>query len=459
MENIMTEAPPERAESGKLLRILGVGFGLAVVIGATIGVGILRNPGGVAAQVPSVWLIVLAWTLGGVYCLLGANYLSELATMTPKAGGFCVHAQRAFGDYGGFVVGWSDWLNNVLGLSFIAVVFGEYSVSLFALDLPGGRVLCSLSVIIAIAALNYIGLRTGSAMQKVTSALKAIALVGFVIVCFVYGGQPDTALRSETSSVHLPVGVFAQFAAFILAFQMVLATYDGWYGTIYFTEEDTNPSKNIPRSMFGGIALVTVIYLLVNLALLYVLPMNTLAGSQFAGGDAMERIFGAIGGQIITVLALLSLIGIINALLMLCPRILLALGRTGMCTARAATVNKGGTPGFALLTTAITAIVLGTIGSFELLLAISQFLAVTIVILLVLSFFVLRRREPDAPRPFKAWGYPYAPAVMVICAILLFCGYIVSNPYPSAYALGALAVSYPAFLVIRRRSSGAAFPL
>jgi APA family basic amino acid/polyamine antiporter len=199
--------------------------------------------------------------------------------------------------------------------------------------------------------------------------------------------------------------------------------------------------------MFGGIALIIVIYLLVNLALFYILPMSTLAGSKFAGGDAMTRVFGERGGQIVTVLALLSLIGIINALLMLCPRILLALGRTGMCVARTASVNKGGTPAFALIATAVFA----TIGSFELLLAISQFFAVTLAILLVIAMFTLRRREPDAPRPFKAWGYPYAPLLMLVCAVLLFFGYIVSNPYPSAYALGILAISYPVFLFIRRR--------
>jgi len=138
---------------------------------------------------------------------------------------------------------------------------------------------------------------------------------------------------------------------------------------------------------------------------------------------------------------------------MLCPRILLALGRNGMCAARAASVNKGGTPGFALLATAAAALVLGAIGSFELLLAISQFFAVTLVILLVIALFVLRRREPDAPRPFKAWGYPYAPFVMLVCAILLFFGYIVSNPYPSFYALIALAVSYPVFRLVRGRAA------
>jgi APA family basic amino acid/polyamine antiporter len=166
----------------------------------------------------------------------------------------------------------------------------------------------------------------------------------------------------------------------------------------------------------------------------------------------MTRVFGERGGQIVTVLALLSLIGIINALLMLCPRILLALGRTGMCVARTASVNKGGTPAFALIATAVTAAVFATIGSFELLLAISQFFAVTLAILLVIAMFTLRRREPDAPRPFKAWGYPYAPLLMLVCAVLLFFGYIVSNPYPSAYALGILAISYPVFWFIRKRT-------
>src|SRR5690348_1577305 len=114
------------APSGKLLRILGLGFGLAIAVGNTIGVGILRNPSEVALQLGSYWPIMLSWALGGVYCMLGANYLAELATMTPKAGGFYVHSHRAFGDYGGFIVGWSDWANNVLALGYISVVFGEY---------------------------------------------------------------------------------------------------------------------------------------------------------------------------------------------------------------------------------------------------------------------------------------------------------------------------------------------
>ena len=216
-------------------------------------------------------------------------------------------------------------------------------------------------------------------------------------------------------------------------------------------EEDANPTQNLPRSMFGGIAAIIAIYLLVNLALLYVLPMSQLAGSKFAGGEAMSLIFGEQGGQILTILALLSLMGIINALLMCNPRIMFALGREGLFTKKAAAVNKGGTPVFALMATALCAIVFSSVGTFELLLAVAQFLALVITILLIVSLFILRRREPELPRPFRAWGYPYAPALMFVFSVLLFFGYIFSNPYPSLYALVLLAVSYPIFRLIRPR--------
>lgn len=231
-----------------------------------------------------------------------------------------------------------------------------------------------------------------------TSLIKSVALIAFVIACFVFGGK--TAGSAAQTAVVEPKSLFAGLAAFVLAFQIVLGTYDGYYGPIYFSEEETDPSRNIVRSMFGGIAIITAIYLLVNLALLYVLPMQQFASSKFAGGDAMAVMFGTRAGQIVTVLALISLIGVINAVLMLAPRILFALGRDGLFTTRANEVNRGGTPSFGLLVTAVTAVVLTIVGSFELLLAIAGFLIVFVMIVLVAALFVLRRREPDAPRPY-----------------------------------------------------------
>lgn len=450
MELVENIIEPRTAQRGHLLKILGVGFGIAVGIGGTIGVGILRNPSGVAAQLGSFWMIMLAWSLGGLYCLLSANYLAELATMIPKAGGFYVYAERAFGRFGGFVVGWSDWLNNTLGLSFISVVFGEYAARLLAPNLSGGRIIFSVSIIVVVAIVNLIGLRSGSETQKITSFLKAVALVGFVVACFVFGGQHNQAITAQVA-VATPTSFSSGFIAFILAFQLVLGTYDGWYSPIYFSEEDTNPTNNLPRSIFGGIASIIAIYLLVNLALLYVLPMLQLASSKFAGGDAISVIFGEGSGQLVTILALLSLIGIINAIMMMAPRIIFALGRDGLFTEKAAVVNKGGTPVLSLLITASCAVVLSSIGTFELLLAIGQFFIVVITILLIVSLFILRRREPDLPRPFRAWAYPFAPLLMLVVAVLLFFGYIVSNPYPSLYALILLTLSYPLFRLKKNR--------
>ncbi len=433
--------------SGQLLKILGVGFGIAVGIGGTIGVGILRNPSGVAAQLGSFWMIMLVWLLGGIYCLLSANYLTELATMIPKTGGFYVFAERAFGRFGGFVVGWSDWLNNTLGVSFISVVFGEYAAGLFAPNLKGGRIIFSVSIIAVVAMLNWFGVRSGSETQKIVSFVKAVALLAFVVACFVFGGQKGIGETQQVAAA--PTSIASSLVAFVLAFQLVLGTYDGWYSAIYFSGEDKNPANNLPRSIFGGIGAVTGIYLLVTLALLYVLPMSQLVSSRFAAGDAMGQMFGGRSGQLVTILALISLVGIINAIMMSAPRIMYALGRGGLFSKHATKVNKGGTPVFALLMTALTAIVLSSIGTFELLLAIGQFFMVVITILLIVSLFVLRRREPNQPRPFRTRAYPFAPFMMLIFAVLLFFGYIVSNPYPSLYSLILLALSYPLYRLRR----------
>lgn len=454
MEIIQAEIEIQSAEEGKLLRILGFGFGIAVVIGGTIGVGILRSPGAVAAQLGSGWLIILIWTLGGIYTLLAANYTAELATMLPKAGGAYVYAQRAYGDYGGFVVGWSVWIGNVLALSYIAVVFGEYASALFAPQLSGGVTLFSVSVLILLTALNWIGLRAGSQTQKLTSLLKAATLLGFVAACFVFGSQ-NSSIQSQTALQPSAAsgGYLASFTAFILAFQLVKGTYGGWDTVIYFAEEDRDPARNIPRSLFGGVLLIIAIYLLVNLALLYVLSVPQLATSKFAAADAMSLIFGERSGQILTAFALVSIIGIINAILMFVPRVLFALGRDGMASTSAAAVNQGGTPVFALACTVLPTIVLASIGTFEKLLAISEFFVITVEILLIGSLYILRRREPDLPRPFRTWGYPFTPLILLFISIAVFIGYLVGNPSDSFYAIAALAASYPIFRWIKRKSN------
>lgn len=453
MTTFLMDAASPAPGKGKLLRILGVGFGLAAVIGGTIGGGILRSPGAVADKLGSTSLIMLVWLLGGLYSLLGANYTAELATMIPKAGGPYVYARRALGDYGGFVIGWSDWLLNTAGLAYLCIIFGEYATALIAPNAAGGVTAVALLILLLMGLLNLLGTRTGSGMQKITSTLKAVALIGFVVACFAYGGHDAATETAPVAAAHGPLGTVV---AVVLAVQLVLGTYSGWNTAIYFAEEDVNPEQNMVRALFGGTLMVMGIYLLVNLALLYVLPMATLAGSTFAGADAMGLIFGRRSGQIVTMLGMLSVVGIINANVMVTPRVLLALGRDGLFTAQATTINRGGTPVFGLLATVVPAAGLVLVGSFETLLAVSEFFGVVLTVLLVVSLFILRRREPDLPRPFRAWGYPWLPLLALVLAIALLFGYIFGNPTPSLYSVCLLVVSYPIFRLTQRTADGAA---
>jgi APA family basic amino acid/polyamine antiporter len=442
----MAEAESETVlpQKNKLLRILGLGFGLAVVVGGTIGVSIFRLPGPTANLLGNTWLILVIWTLGGAFTLLNANYTAELATMIPKAGGPYVYARHAYGDFAGFVVGWSDWLGNVAAVAFLPIAFAEYAIALFAPSFAGVTT-------VALAFLNWIGLRAGSGTQKLTSFLKAIALLAFVVVCFALGGHHSSVDARQTTQP-APVGPFAALVAIVLSFQLILGAYGGWNSVIYFAEEDENPGRNIPRSLHAGVLSVIGIYMLVNVALLYVLPLPQIAASKLAAADAMRVVFGARGGQIVTGLALLSIIAIVNAILMFTPRTLYALGRDGLFSSKAIAVNEGGTPVVALAVTVVMATILISLGTFEKLMAIYAFYAVANNIVLINALFVLRKRAPDLPRPFRAWAYPFAPlAVLLVSGTLVF-GFTVSDPRDSIYALVLLAASYPIYRLIRRKS-------
>jgi APA family basic amino acid/polyamine antiporter len=431
---------------GKLLRILGLGFGLAVVIGAIIGVGIFRLPGPIAALLGKTWLILLVWVLGGIFTLLNANYTSELATMIPREGGPYVYARRAFGNFAGFVVGWSDWFGNTASLSYLSIALAEYLIALFAFSFAG-VVSIAIGLLSLLIFLNWIGLRAGSETQEVTSFLKGVALLSIVVACFVLGHGHGTANAGRT--VPSPASPFSPVVGIVLSFQLILGAYGGWNSAIYFAEEDENPSRDIPRSLHGGVLLVMTIYLLVNVALIHLLPISQLASSKLAAADAMQVVFGTLGGKIVTAFALLSILGVLNAILMFTPRTLYALARDGLFSSKALTVNKGGTPTGALAVTAAVALILIPMGTFEKLMALYAFFAIANNIVLVGALFALRTRSPDLPRPFKTWAYPFAPLGVLLVSLALFVGFIVSDTRNSIYALVILAASYPLYRLLK----------
>ena len=433
-----------------LLRILGVGFGIAVTVGGTVGVGILRTPGLVAEQIPSVWAIVTIWIVGGVYALFGTISVVELGTMLPSAGGWYVYARRAFGNYGGFTVGWIDWIAQSSALAFLATAIGEFSLALFP-AIPGGVRFVAIGTLVLFAVLHWLGLRSSSWTQDLTSLLKGVVLIGFVVVCFVYGrsdAAPSLAIAPRISR-----GLIALVVAIVVALQSVIVTYDGWYSAIYFTEEDKDPARNLPKSAIGGVLCIIGIYALVNLALLYTLPLSQLSGSILPAADAAQKIFGGDGGRIITALSLVSLLSVVNAVLLLATRILFAMSRDGLFFSKASKVNPRGTPVPAMVVTTGSGIALVASGTFETLIAIASFFFVAVYISGFLALFILRKREPNLPRPFRVWGYPWPPLIALVGSVAFLVGSVFSDPRHSAYALILIAASYPIYLVVTRHAA------
>lgn len=430
---------------GHLLRVLGVGFGLAVIIGNTIGAGIFRAPGTIAEQLPAPVPFLLIWLAGGVYALLGAISLAELGTMIPRSGGQYVFSRYALGEYAGFIVGWSDWISSCGSTAAVSLLIGTFAGALFP-QLNDKAALVAVTVAIVFALLQWRGIVWGSNVQNTTSLLKALAFLALIVAAFMLGGNGALATNAAPSA---PAVI--TMAAIVASLQAAIYTYDGWSGVIYFSEEVQQPGRDIPRALFGGVLLITAIYLLVNVALLYVLPMATIAGKEFAAGEAASVIFGTYGDTIFRCLTIVSMLSGINALHLMATRVIFAMSRDGLFTQKAAVVNEGGTPTVSLMLSTVVALLFIVFGEkFETVITVLAFFFVVNYILSFVSLFVLRLREPDKPRPYRAWGYPISPALALIGSVLFLAGAIRADTRNSIYALVLLAVSYPVFRLMKR---------
>lgn len=423
--------------------MLGVGFGLAVIIGNTIGAGIFRAPGQIAEQLPHPWLFLGVWLLGGLYALLGAISLAELGTMIPRSGGQYVFARYALGEYAGFIVGWSDWISSCGSTAAVALVVGTFSGALIP-ALNGKAPLIAATVAIVFAVLQWHGIVWGSTIQNFTSLLKALAFVALIAAAFMLGGGGALTSSQTYSTSTLTM------AAVVASLQAAIYTYDGWSGVIYFSEEVQHPGRDIPRALLGGVLTITAIYLLVNVALVYVLPISEMAGKEFAAGAAANAIFGQYGDTIFRCITIVSMLSAINALHLMATRVIFAMSRDGLFTERAAVVNVGGTPTVSLFLSAAVAVLFILFGqTFERVIIICAFFFVANYILSFISLFVLRFREPDKPRPYRAWGYPVTPGLALIGSLLFLAGAVYADRVNSLYALLLLAASYPVFRLVK----------
>ena len=425
-----------------LLRILGVAFGLAIIVGTSIGAGILRTPGAVAAHLGSGPLALLAWTLGGVYAVLGASALADLATSFPRSGGFYVYARRALGDGFGFAVGWADWFTNCAAVAYAGFTVGEFIARLIPAWAPWIHIVAATSIV-AFALLQWCGMRVSGRVQEITAFAKAIAFFAFVGLLL---WLPVAVAEPVTQAQRALPGIVGM----VLAMQLVLGAYDGWQAGVYFAGEDRNPSRNLPRAFIGGALLVMVVYLLVNVALLRVLPIATLAASALPAADAARAVLGSRGETIVIILAVLSPLSIVSGVLLSAARVPYAMGSDGLIAGVAGFVDERGTPAVGLLLSTIVALALLTTGSFESIASVFAFFAVSSYVGAFVSLLVLRRREPGLARPYRSWGYPWTTILVLAGACALLAGTVVSAPRQSVIAVLALAASYPVFRLTRR---------
>jgi APA family basic amino acid/polyamine antiporter len=441
-------APTEQpSASGGMLRILGVTFGVAIAVGGTIGSGIMRTPSQIASRLPSEWLIMMAWLAGALYSLLGAWSFGELGAMIPSSGAFYTIARRAYGDYVGFVMGWTDWVGQCGSGAAAVILAGEYGRDLVpSLSHP---ILTATAIAGVIALLQWRGIRWGSQFQNVTTATTALVFLGLIAAAYLW---PHQATPAGVHAEVIPTG-WPLVLTYVLVLQAVIYTFDGWYTSLYFGDEIKNPGREIPRSMLTGVLLLSVIYLATNSALFHVLGISGVAKENLPVAALGASIFGQPGNTAVRALMVLALVALANSSFLTGTRVLYAMSRDGWGHRGIARVNSGGTPSVALFLTTCATMLFLLSGSFDRVLAVTTFFFVARYALTYLAVFRLRKSEPDTRRPYRAWGYPWTTAAALVGSMAFLVGAVASDTRNSVYSLAVLLASYPIYRMAQKKIS------
>jgi APA family basic amino acid/polyamine antiporter len=438
----MTDAVAPRAPAG-LLRVLGLVFGLAVVVGGVIGSGIMRAPGLVAQAFTTTPLILIAWTVGGLVTLLAAMPLVEAGASVPLAGGPYPIAERAFGRPAGFFTGWIGWLQYAASSAFIAAVFGEYVHRLGLLpQISPNLIACGL--ILAVAAINWTGTRVSGASQSIASAIKGGAFIVLTVILFVSPRAPVAAAPHAAAAV-------TSVGAAIMAVRLIYQTYAGWDGAIYFSEEVHRPDRNVMRATFLGIGLVTVLYVLVNAAVLHVLTPAAVAGSALAVGDAAMVSMGQVADTVITAIGLFSLAAIVNLQTMASTRVTYRMARHGALPAWLGEVAPGGTPRNSLMVLVLVSGAFAATGGYESIVRIYAPWSIGVILMVCLSSIRLRYAEPDLPRPWRMPLFPWIAIAASLTQASLVALVMWDDPKSGALSALAAVAPLPFYLLFARR--------
>ncbi len=437
-----------------------------------IGGGILFTPPLVAAAVPHPWLFLSVWVAGGVLAFAGAMAYAELAALRPRAGGEYVYLRAAYGRLMAFLTGWTSFVAGFSGaIAASAVVLAFYvgrfvpaaadTTPLFTVPLPYVPLVFSRQALVALAAIalmSWIHLRgvgPGRLVGNILAALKVSALLIFIALGLSVGEGSAANLQQSVDGVPP--------ASWLLALIPVMFTYSGWNAAAYVAEEIRNPGRNVPLALGLGTIAVIAIYVLLNLVYLFVLPVGELAKVQGSVLDVIaDRLLGTRAGDIMGIVSIISIAASISAMTFAGPRVYYAMARDGLFVEPAAHVHKRyRTPAVAIVAQAVWSGLLVLSGSAETLTTYTGFAVVLFAGVAVSTLFVLRKREPDAPRPFKAWGYPLAPAVFAIASALIVANALWTDLLrpmvtgtdwgPAAAGIVVIALGLPVYFLLRAR--------
>jgi basic amino acid/polyamine antiporter, APA family len=444
MESLERNSPtPSKQE---LPRVLGLISIIGIVIGTMIGSGIFINPAKVAKDVGTPGLMLAVWILGGILSFFGALAVAELGAMFTRAGGIYIYLREAYGPLVAFLFGWALFLVIESGtIATLAVGFSsKYLPYFFTMSGLQTRVV-AIALIAILALVNILGVKKGAYLMNFLTAIKFVALIAVCTLIFVFAKGSAGNFLTTGSASSGSGGVLGNFG---LALVAVLWAYKGWETCTFSAGEIRNPQKKLPLGLFIGTLTVLFLYVMANLAYLYVFPASRMAASGRIAADVMAVAFGPTGAAAIALIILLSMAGTANGHILTSPRVFYAMARDGQFFKSVARVHpKFQTPYISIILLACWAAVLSLGGTFEQLFSYVIFGFWIFMGLTVAGVIILRRKRPDLPRPYKTWGYPLTPVLFILSSVFLTANSLIQNFWNSFIGLALIVLGVPVFFV------------
>lgn len=424
----------------ELRRAIGLPQATAMVVGTIIGASIFVQPSEITGQVPSVFGIFMVWLIAGILTFFGAMICAEMASIFTQTGGVYVFLKESFSPSVGFLWGWGMFWSIHSGIiAAIAVIFARYVGYFIHLGNIGIKVV-SVFVILIISAVNYLGVKQGSAMQTLFTLGKVVAIVVIVILGFTLGSRiPEHFVIDDVANTGITVNNF------FLALVAGLFAFGGWHMVTYNAEETINPRKTIPRALMIGTLTVTICYIALNAVYMYVLPLNVVASSKRIAADAADVLLGYGGGSFMSALVIFSTFGALSGIILCGPRVYYSMAKDGLLFRWIGAVHpQYHTPHRAILIQAVWSSVLVATGTYTTLFTRVVYTEWIFFALMAGGLILLRRRS-NVVREYKIWGFPLIPAVFIISSLAIVANQIISDPKESLFGLSLVFSGLPVY--------------